>query len=116
MPSHDVAAIIEPLVRHQVFPSIEDAARSLVLDRILREIDRYRGRIDALAERYGMPFEQFSAYLKARSALLSDGQLEASQKRVVAQAIMSEEEDWLDWKIARDFLEAWLGLKGETVA
>jgi hypothetical protein len=64
--------------------------------------------------RHGMSFEQFSAYLKARSALLSNGQLDASQKKSVAQAVMNEEEDWLDWKIARDFLEAWLGLKDET--
>jgi len=114
MSKTDVADIIEPLVRHQVFPSVEEAARSLVLDRILREIDRYRGRIEALEKRHGMPFEQFSAYLKERSALLGDGHLDAAQKKKVAQAIMNEEEDWLDWKIARDFLEAWLGLKGEA--
>lgn len=116
MSSRDVTEIIEPLVRHQVFPSVEAAARSLVIDRILREIDRYRGRIAALEQRYGMPFEQFSAYLKERSALLSNGHLDAPQKQKVAQALMSEEEDWLDWKIAREFLEAWLGLQSEATA
>jgi hypothetical protein len=116
MSSRDLSEIIEPLVRHQVFSSVEEAARSLVRDRILVEIDRYRGRIAALEQRHAMSFEQFSVYLKERSALLADGQLDAPQKQKVAQALMNEEEDWLDWKVAREFLEAWLGLKGEATA
>ena len=64
MSDREVVAIVEPLVQHQAFSSAEDAVRGLVLEFILRQIDRYRSQIDTLEKRYGMPFEQFSAYLK----------------------------------------------------
>jgi len=48
MPNLDVAAIVEPLVAHKAFPSAEAAARELVRDFILRQIDLYRSRILAL--------------------------------------------------------------------
>ncbi len=114
MSDHDVTAIAEPLVRHQAFATSEDAVRELVLDFILRQIDKYRARITSLEKRHGMPFEQFGAYLIERSALLVNGHLDPEQKKRVAQSVMVEEEDWLDWKIARDFLKGWLGLKAET--
>ncbi len=116
MSKREVATIVEPLVRHQAFPSAEDAVRELVLEFILRQIDRYRRRITKLEKRHGMSFEDFSAYLKERSALLSNDQLDPQQKRRIAQAVMIEEEDWLDWKIARDFLEGWLSVKAEARA
>jgi len=87
-----------------------------LLEFILRQIDRYRRRITKLEKRHGMSFEDFSAYLKERSALLSNDQLDPQQKRRIAQAVMLEEEDWLDWKIARDFLEGWLSVKAEARA
>jgi Arc/MetJ-type ribon-helix-helix transcriptional regulator len=114
MTEREVAAIIEPLVRSRAFASAEEAIRTLVRDYILRQIQRYSDRLAALEKRHGMSFEQFSAYLKERSALLSNGHLDPEQKKRVAQAVMAEEEDWLDWKIARDFLESWLGLKAEA--
>ena len=114
MTEHEVAAIVEPLVRSRAFASAEDAVRTLVRDYILKQIQHYSEQIAELEKRYGMPLEQFSAYLKQRSALLSNGHLDPEQKKRVAQAVMAEEEDWLDWKIARDFLESWLGLKGEA--
>ena len=114
MTKHEVATLVEPLVRSQAFPSTEEAIRTLVRDYILREIRHYRRRLVALEKRYKMSFDQFSAYLKERSALLSNGHLDPEQKKRVAQAVMEEEEDWLDWKIARDFLESWLGLKAKA--
>ncbi len=115
MTEREVAAIVEPLVRSRAFASAEDAIRTLVRDYVLRQIQHYSDRLAALEKDHaGMSFEQFSAYLKERSALLSNGQLDTEQKKRVAQAVMKEEEEWLDWKIARDFLENWLGLKGEA--
>jgi hypothetical protein len=29
---------------------------------------------------------------------------------------MQDEDDWLDWKVAREMLENWLGLQQETEA
>lgn len=116
MSAQDLADIVEPLVRLHAFASPEEAVRKLVLRYVLEQIDRYRGRVAELENRYGMTREQFGEYLKARSELLSDGQLGPDEKRRVAKGLMSEEEDWLDWKIASDFLEGWLGLKAEVAA
>ena len=116
MTDKEVVALVEPLVRHKAFPSTEEAVRELVTDFVLRQIDRYRERIAEFEKRYGMTFEQFSAYLKERSMTLTNGPLDAGQKKKVAQALMQEEEDWLDWKIARDFLNGWLGLKAEAAS
>src|SRR3972149_5479185 len=110
MTKHEVAALVEPLVRSRAFPSTEEAIRTLVRDYVLRQIRHYRRRLAALEKRHGMPFDQFSAYLKERSALLSNGHLDPEQKKRVAQAVMEEEEDWLDWKIGRGFLYSWVWL------
>jgi len=116
MTEREVAAIVDPLVRSRAFASAEDAVRTLVRAYILRQIQHYSERLAALEKRYGMPFEHFSAYLKERSALLSNGHLDPEEKKRVAQAVMVEEEDWLDWKIARDLLESWLSVKAEAAA
>jgi len=114
MSDHEVVALLEPLVRHQAFPSVEAAMRALVRDYVLRQIEQYRERLVLLEKQHGMTFEQFSAYLKERAALVAHGQLDAEQKQRVAQAVMAEEEDWLDWKIAREFLEGWVGVTAEV--
>jgi len=60
---------------------------------------------------HGMSYEQFDAYLKARSSLLA-----ASPNPALNQAVMAEEEDAQAWKIAREMLQSWLGLQAETDA
>ena len=116
MTDKEVVELVAPLVRHRVFATPEDAVRELVADFVLRQIDRYREQVATLEKRYGMSFEQFGAYLKEKSKLLANGHLEPEQKKKIAQAVMTEEEDWLDWKIARDFLNGWLELKVEATA
>jgi hypothetical protein len=49
--------------------------------------------------------------LSERSALLASGCLPADQLKALGQAIMTEEDDWLDWKAAREMLDSWLGLR-----
>ncbi len=110
MSDSQLLAILEPLVQHKVFASPEEAVRQLVSDYVLRQIDQYRERVTGFEKRYGMTFEQFGAYIKERSHLLIRESLEAAPKKRLAQAIMTEEEDWLDWKIAKETLEDWLGL------
>ena len=105
MTDKEVIALIEPLVRHKVFSSTEDAVRGLVAGFVLRQIDHYRSRVVSFEKQHGMSFEQFGAYLKERTHLLSSGPLEPDQRKRLSQAIMQEEEDWLDWKIAHDFLD-----------
>ena len=78
-------------------------------DYVLRQIERYRTAIENLQARHGMTYEQFEAYLKARSALLA-----TSPSPALNQAVMAEEEDALDWRIAREMLQSWLGLEAES--
>ena len=63
-----------------------------------------------------MRFEQFAEYLHERSLLLEEGDLSPEQRQILGRAIMQEEDDWLDWKVAREMLESWLGLHREVVA
>jgi len=46
--------------------------------------------------------------------LLESGDLSAEQRRVLGQAVVQEEDDWLDWKAAQEMLEAWLRLRQEV--
>jgi len=55
-----------------------------------------------------MTYEQFSAYLKSRSKTLV-----TTPDPVLSQAVMKEE-DALDWKIATEMLQSWLGLQVEV--
>ena len=61
-----------------------------------------------------MRFRQFSEYLHERSVLLGSGDLSTEQRRTLGQAIMQEEDDWLDWKVAQEMLESWLGIRQEV--
>lgn len=63
-----------------------------------------------------MRFEQFAEYLHERSLLLEEGDLSPEQRQILGRAIRQEEDDWLDWKVAREMLESWLGLHREVVA
>jgi hypothetical protein len=104
-----VAAVIEPFVRRGLFASPEKAVTEMARDYVLRQIERYRTVTESLQAKYGMTYEQFEAYLKSRSATLS-----ASPNPSLNQAVIAEEEDALDWKIAREMLQSWLGLQVEV--
>jgi len=110
------ATAIEPLVRRRIFVTEEQAARELVRDDVLRKITSLQREVARFERRYGMRFEHFSEYLHQRSVLLETGVLEPSQRQALGQAIMREEDDWLDWKAAQEMLESWLGVRHEVAA
>ena len=101
--------IVEPFVRRGLFASPEKAVAEMAYDYVLRQIERYRAIDDGLRAKYGMTFEQFEAYLQSRSATLA-----ASPDSALNQAVMTEEEDAHDWKVAREMLQSWLGLHSEV--
>ena len=108
------SAMIEPLVRHRVFSSEEQAARALVQDYVLRQITMLEREVSRKERKYGMRFDQFAEYLHARSELLESSQLAPQQQHTLGQAIMQEEDDWLDWKASQEMLESWLGIRQEV--
>jgi hypothetical protein len=109
--SAQAMTIVEPFVRRGLFASPEQAVTEMARDYVMRQIERYRAAAESLQAKYGMTYEQFEAYLQSRSATLA-----AHPDPALNQAIMAEEEDALDWKIARDMLTSWLGLQTETGA
>lgn len=106
---NQITAVIEPFVQRGLFESSEKAISTMAYDYVLRQVERYQTTIERLQDKYGMDYEQFEAYLKARSATLA-----AEPTRELNQAIMLEEEDALEWKIARDMLASWLGVQVEV--
>ena len=111
-----VSTAIEALIRRKIFASEEEAIRELLRDYVLRQIDALQREIARFERKYGMRFQQFSEYLHERSVLLESGDLSAEERRVLGQAIMREEDDWLDWKVTQEMLESWLGLRQEVVS
>ncbi len=113
--STTVSAVMEPLIRRKVFATEEEAVRSLLRQYVLRQIGILRRKSARFERKYGMRFEQFAEYLHERSVLLEESELPPEQRQVLGQAIMQEEDDWLDWKVAREMLEGWLGLRQEVI-
>lgn len=110
-----VMTLIEPLIRRRIFANEEQATRELVRDYVLRQVTALQQELACFEDKYGMSFDQFGAYLHERSVLLESEQLSSQQRQSLGQAIMREEDDWFDWKVALEMLESWLGLRQEAV-
>lgn len=106
-----VSAMVEPLVSRKMFATEEEAVRSLLREYILQQVRQLQQELSSLESKYGMSFEQFAAYVHERSVLLEEGALSPEQRKALGQAIVQEEEDWLEWKINREMLDSWLGLR-----
>lgn len=104
---------LEPLIKRRIFDTEEEAIHELLQEYVLRHITALRQQLDRFEQEYGMRFQQFNDYLHERSGFLDRDDLSAHQRQVLGQAIMQEEDDWLDWKVAREMLESWLGLRQE---
>jgi len=105
-----ISTAIEPLIKRRIFSTEEEAIRELLRDYILRQVSALQKEVAGFEQKYGMRFQQFSEYLHARSVLLERDDLSPKQRETLGQAIMQEEDDWLDWKVAQEMLENWLGL------
>lgn len=111
MSTSTVATIISPLVKIGIFKSVEDAIQKLVWDYIYRQIIYFQRIVRKMERKYGMDFARFTDYIKERAKNIQSPNLSPQQKKSLSQAIMIEEEDWMDWKVAYEMLDSWLGLK-----
>ncbi|MGC1378420.1 MAG: hypothetical protein WA821_19465 [Anaerolineales bacterium] len=107
---------VEALIKRNLFASEEEALHELVRDYVLRQMSVLEQQALQFERKYGMNFQQFDQYLHERSLLLENKELPDVQRKALNTAIMLEEEDWLDWKAARELLENWLGLRQEIGA
>jgi hypothetical protein len=105
---------IGPLIDRKIFRTEEEAIRELMRDYILHQIAALQREVARFERKYRMRLPQFSGYLHERSVLLEKGDLSAEQRQALGRAIMQEEDDWLDWKVAQEMLESWLGLRQEV--
>jgi hypothetical protein len=103
--------IIESLVKNKIFANEEDVMKELVKDYIIRQTRSLKREVTRFERKYGMPFERFKEYLHERSELLERSTLSHKEHQSLAQSIMQEEDDWLDWKAAKEMLESWIGLR-----
>ncbi len=104
---HDIAEIVSPLVENGMFENAETAVKNLMRDYILNQIHHYQRKIKKFEKKYKMNYDLFNQYLKERA------------KKVVLdkslhQPFMVEEEDALEWKVATEMLESWLGLRRKS--
>ena len=107
-------AILEPLIRRKVFADEKAALRELTRDYVRHQVETLIREVRKFEQRYGMAFDRFDEYLHARSNLLTSGELSAEQKRKLGQALMREEDDWLDWKATQEILDGWLSINQEV--
>jgi hypothetical protein len=108
-------AILNPLVRRGLFSDVEHAARSLVHSYVLQQIDLCRKEIAEHENRHGLSFEQFTRYTEKRTEQLRQtSDWSETQRIALAQAVMQDEQDWLEWKATEDLLRSWLGLQSEA--
>lgn len=108
-------AILNPLVRRGLFSDVEHAARSLRRDYVLQQIDLCRKETTEYENKHGMSFEQFTRYTEKRAEQLRQAVDWPKTERIaLAQAVMQDEQDWLEWKATEEILCSWLGLQGEA--
>ena len=109
-----ISPLIEPLIKKKIFSTQEEAIQELTREYILRQIDILRRKAGRFERKHGMRFQQFNEYLHERSELLEKSNLSAEQRRKLSQAIMQEEDDLLDWKVANELMESWIGIRREV--
>ena len=107
---------VEALIKRNIFASEEEALQELVRDYVLRQMTVLQEEALQFERKYGMNFQQFNQYLHERSIMLETKALPEDQLKALNVAVMQEEDDWLDWKAARELLENWLGLRQEVGA
>ncbi len=106
--SKNLAEIIQPLIEKGQFESPESAVRNLMTDYILRQIAHYRRTLNKFQKKYGMNYDQFLQYVKERAR-------QVQSNAALQKDFMTEEEDALEWKIAKEMLESWVGLKAKAL-
>jgi len=111
-----MSTLVEPLVRRNIFSSEDEAIQELVREYVVRQVNGLQKEVRQMERKYGLNFQQFEQYLHERSALLASGDLSTEQRQSLSRSVMREEDDWLEWKAAREMLENWLGLRQETGA
>lgn len=103
----DIENIVSPLIENGMFEDAEAAVKKLMLDYILHQIHHYQANVKRFEKKYSMNYHYFNQYLMERAK-------KVAMDKSLHHSFMIEEEDALDWKIATEMLESWLGLKQKS--
>ncbi len=107
MVSTTLDMIVQPLIQQHIFSTPVEAVHTLVQDYVDRQLRRCEKKITRFEKQYGMKWEQFDRYTAARTATLREADLTTEQRQTLSQAIMQEEDDWLEWKAFLDMRKSW---------
>lgn len=101
--------MIEPFIQRGLFADVDTAVAEMARNYTTQHIQQYQDTINRLQAHYGMTYEQFLTYLQARADILAQ-----NPDPALNEAVMQEEEDALEWKIAQDMLHNWLSIQAEA--
>jgi hypothetical protein len=101
--------VIEAFIERGMFTDSDTAITEMARSYTAHHIQRHQATIKHLQAQYGMTYEQFTAYLRARAEILAQ-----NPDPALNEAVMQEEEDALEWKIALEMLHNWLSIQAEA--
>jgi len=102
-----VETIIQPLIQQHIFSNYTEATHVSVRDYVRHQLRRFEKKVARFEKRYGMTWEQFDPYTAARTTTLREANLTPEQRKTLSQAIMQEEDDWLEWKAMVEMQQSW---------
>jgi hypothetical protein len=89
-----IPILTEPLVCTGLYPSPEQALKSIILDYIERQITQIEAELKRYEQKYQQTFAEWSESLSGR-------------------ATIADEDDWLEWEANLDMLDGWRQIKSE---
>ena len=89
-----IPILTEPLVRTGLYPSSEQALKSIILDYIEHQMAQIEAELKRYEQKYQQTFAEWSESLSGR-------------------ATIADEDDWLEWEANLDMLDSWRQVKSE---
>ncbi|MBI1882147.1 MAG: hypothetical protein HYR94_28575 [Chloroflexi bacterium] len=89
-----IPILTEPLVRTGLYPSPEQALKSIILDYIEHKIAQIEAELKRYEQKYQQTFAEWSESLSGR-------------------ATIADEDDWLEWEANLDMLDSWRQIKSD---
>jgi hypothetical protein len=107
--SEKIEQIGAPLVKHQLFNSVETAFEKITLNYVQQQLQKYKRLINRYEKKYQMSYTDFQKFTKVKAQkLLSDASIQ--------EEFMRLEDDAFDWKVALDGLASWQEVHQEIIA
>jgi hypothetical protein len=89
-----IPILTEPLVRTSLYPSPEQALKSIILDYVDRQMTQIEAELKRYEQKYQLTFAEWSESLSGRASI-------------------ADEDDWLDWEANLDMLDSWRQIKSD---